>query len=319
MIKDILYTLKGNSCARKLPGKSINDTRYESQALALVLIIVLICALIALALVSRTLKQNARVAEETLSSGAIEVSDSLVEISKSIEIDDIVDKCPEFGSGKECCFAGGNLTQFDGIDPVIVKESLNCPGETNTTAELCFKQTSDQDGFNISKDETLNLNVKSTVSTPGCTANIKLTPTLQTSSGAIISRFEGGRDVNGEVISVVENGPDNIVGLKINGDTNWSGSWISYNQSTGYNLPVVTNSLGTGNTISVRIKALGSDMNVKIESTCIFFDPKVIVVASTNCGGTYRANYYYKDLVPSAPSLFDFVLYNGYGDLTYTE
>lgn len=299
--------------------KLTETKRYQSQALALVLIIVLICALIALALISRTLKQNARVAEETLSSGAIEVSDSLIEISKSIDLEDIEDVCPTFETGGECCYDARDLSQFDGIDTGVIGDALNCPGETETTAQLCFKKTGTKDGYNMSKDETLTLNIASSVSSSPCNINFKFTPTLQTDSGVVLSHYEGSKDpVSGEITSMAENDPDDIIGLAIQKGANWGGKWLSYNPSTGYNLPVITNN-PSSNTLFVRIKAIGSDMKINWDSSCVTFDPKVIVVASTNCGGTYRANYYYKDLKPSAPSLFDFVLYNGYGDLTFTE
>jgi hypothetical protein len=292
--------------------------KYKGQALAIVLIILIVGVIVAFGIASRTNKNVVRNIDEKKSQDASEVVNSSIDVSRSILTNDIINNCTyEFGQKQECCIT------FDGS--TISKDFSNLPSSTDFPrctyssnsqdyTKICFKPEYDVEDYTLKKDEVLDFAFTSqSISTTSCSSlNFTFTKIGGAANSSIVtSKIFSKRDPFGEVIDYkVYEDSDISNHVLTNSDLNWSFLGAEFVKPAYPLYPID----------DLRIRAVGSDVKVNMKANNCNMEPFFIkVTTSANCSGSFRSSYYYRPLQNPALSLFDFVIYNKNGDLKFAN
>jgi hypothetical protein len=301
--------------------------KYKSQALAIVLVIVIVGAIVALGIASRNSKNTIRSIDEKKSQDSTEVVNSLIDLSRSIVINEIVNNCrTEFSSNQECkiTYENGILSSkgFANIPSTETFPKCNFTQNTNDVVTLSFLPVYDVEDFTLSKDDVLSFGfISSNITTSSCSnLAFNFSRVGGNQGGVTISKIYSLRNTLGEPTSYKNSEPTDIEKLSLGG-AGGSGNWQNWQPSSGvWNFPGAQ-FVNNGYQIDeLRIKAVGSDINVNMTATGCTMEPFFIKVnATSNCGGTFKSSYYYRPLKNKALPIFDYVLYNQNGTLEFAD
>lgn len=303
----------------------------RGQALVIVLIVLVVGVIIAMAIVSRSQKNQLKVVEEKKSAEAIQVSDSLVNVSQSLNIEEIRAACASnFNAtpSTECCIQssalGGKFTLL-GQTFDYPKCSEQAGGEANSDVKLCFKLESNFDSYQISKDQVLSIPFLSGSTAGACSMNIKATSSGSSNTGLYISKYYADKDANGNVNSFKPySGDDTSEWLIGTSNSDWQ-SWKNTYVVSGNGIDIPISPIAGTPTYKiheVRVRAVGNPVTVQVSPNpagCVTDTVAMRITASANCGSSYRSVWYYRPIRESANAFFDYVLFNGSGDLKYLE
>lgn len=301
--------------------------KYKSQALAIVLVIVIVGAIVALGIASRNSKNTMRSIDEKKSQDSTEVVNSLIDVSRSVLINEIINNCrTEFANKQECkiTFENGVLSSkgFANIPNTDAFPKCTFSQNSSDQVTLSFLPVYDVENYTLAKDDVLSFGfISQTISTNSCSnLQFNFSRVGSNQGGVVISKVYSTRDSSGEPTAYKVYEPNDFERLALGG-SGGSGNWTNWQNSSGtWNLPGSSFVSGTYQIDELRVKAIGTDINVNMVATDCTMEPFFIkVTASSNCGGTFKSSYYYRPLKNKALPIFDYVLYNQNGNLEFAD
>jgi type II secretory pathway pseudopilin PulG len=326
--------------------------KYNGQALAIVLIVLVIAVIIGMAVISRVFNDRVQVDDERSSAESVEVADTALDAVKNISLDDLATAA----SATSFCTAGytnynfvengctaktiseysaflGNIPNFD-KDPYIksIETDLNeqCNYATNpngTGFKVVFDNIDPEDTIDIQQDEVFAIMTKGvTPPTPNdgigaCNLNVKVSPQGTRPAGVVVSKIYttmSGTDISSYREYEDQNIQPYCLGNNCNTGGGNFGDWNGWQYNSGTLPSVPIRPTNTERLYELRIRAINSPLAVSYSyspSGCIEQDDLVRVQAIVNCNGNSRGKEFVLTGDEWAPGIFDYVLYNGQGEL----
>lgn len=288
---------------------------YKGQALAIVLVVLMIGSIMVLGLMARNIKSQQKVFDEKLSSESIELSNTLINYSKSITKEQVDAACG--GTNVGCCLTGADIADFSGNTSIGTNFSCQSTNSSDSGVRLCFEPVGSFEDYQLNKDATFAL-VFVKGSYPNCDMVMNFEQIGSGHSAIYINFIYAQKDASGNVISFKQFDGSDDIELAFNNDAlNWQGWEIP----VGNNVTLNTAPKVVGGTTyqldEIRVTAIGSSFNIDLNdsSNCMGDITMYKVTADANCGGDYRGNWYYKPIRETALSVFDYTIYNKNGNL----
>jgi hypothetical protein len=305
--------------------------RYGGQALAIVMIVLVVAVVIGMSMLSRTLRDQQRTIQEQTSAEALELSDSVLDVLKGSSVPELYEVCsnPEYGDGLESpngCTAKGesSVTQFftdlgvsnsvlDGFDSCLVD---------NSDVEIGVRLSTFEDVYEIRPDSVRSFVLGDLSPTPAsCTVDMQLEARGSDNAGFLVTRVYGRDYVDGVASEYKEYAFSDSTFYCFNEGSGCpdgsvlSGEWSSYDPDTI--LSVALNDVVSGYKLDeVRVRAVGGVVALQSElsdADCISDTELIMVTSAANCAGSFRAKSVQLPQQDWGLPLFDYVLYNGSG------
>jgi hypothetical protein len=309
--------------------------KYKGQAIAIVLVLLILGAIIGFALYARAVREAERVVDEKAAAEANELTETIIGLIgmsdyERIKGDSVLEKldcADDILRDVGCRKSGMTLSEVEELLEQMEVEGIDLSGfsadreesDDFCTTEIAMRFGMQDDEVTIEKDDTYSLffggidwntcNVSFVMSRNGA------------ANGFVMSTFYGTHEAS--TLSVEKYKPyehEDIQGFNYGSD---SGNWKGYQSSIdGLSFPSVYSGFKSYESLiyalhEVRFKSLGDSSNLSwiVEGDgCVVENYLVMEVGST-CQGKYVGKRF---LVPSevfASAIFDYVLFNGQGEL----
>lgn len=301
---------------------AIRKKTYSGQILPIVMIILIVGVIIALALMSRTMKGKVRVMDEEHASSAANRVDSIIDSVQTMSRAEVFDELKTSsdwsnpGTLEYCLEAGYSAgTWNDDISNFwgggVGLDEHEAASTKNTEDKLCFQKVMKTgEPITILKDDIFSIPVEDSKS--GCSLNLS----FDAGQGVIITKYYANTNSNGTITQIKPYAFADVEGYCLG--SSCGEGWIS--SGIGSNIEVSLAPHSNIDLYEIRVRAVGSTalLNIDPSGGCgnVLF---VRVVASSNVNGNYQSSYYELPMRDSAHSLFDYVLLGGTGQLKYTE
>ncbi|MCC7290059.1 hypothetical protein IT417_02310 [bacterium] len=306
---------------------------YKAQALAIVMIVLVISIVMGMAMLSRVLRDNFRVVNEKSSAEALETADSIIDSVKGTSVSALKASCakPEFGTGIDqadgCKIQGvENVVSFlsdVGVGADSSTSLSNCQDETSTL-ELTTKLASEQDDLEIRPDSVRSFVLRGQTPNPGsCSLLLTVEPRGTAVGGLMISRVYGRNYTGGIAGEYKPYAYGDILpycifagGSDCSGNPSLSDSWTPV--AAGSQITVPLGASGGYSLDEVRVRSVNSIISLRASlsnANCITDWEMVKMTVGANCTGSYRAKEVQVPQQEWALPIFDYVLYNGTGTL----
>jgi type II secretory pathway pseudopilin PulG len=306
----------------------MKNARYEAQALAIAMVVLIISSILGLSIFSRVSSDKSLAIKEQASAEALEVADLLLEYITQADIQDILAKAPAgvSGDGTELNQSDNEISAFftalgiEGFDSEDLGFCSITSGDDNNGNEytLTLKEASENSFFEIRPGSVRSFVLTDLSVAPDCSTNITFDTRGESQSGFSIEKIY--TNDSGETkpydYDDVENYCFSDDGITCNSLNFTGGGWIPYNMTSSVSLPLSDTSFAGYELSEVRIKAIGGTigMSYSLTPTCPSQGLRLISIqAEATCNGVYRAK---ELLIPenqwSLP-IFDYVIFNGEG------
>lgn len=330
-------------------------SKYQGQALLVILTILIVAAIIALAIVSRVRSDQVNVTQERTSNQASTVASEVintVSFEPVTEIATVVNSVPSDCNGDEIesydllengCYLDsydkvirfldlvGDTLGNDGFGIVAdqISDELNdsCGDDQNIT--LTIKPVEENELFTIADGSTVSLiNNGIEASDPACTVHVEANTSAAGSTAGIVERATYTNDTQG--FKAYDYSDVNAYCLF---DCTGNPKWQGINDGTTTNgWEVSTGGASIARAVKVtdggndyfmdelRLLAVSGDLTASYSTApqgCADVGTMMKVTTIVTCGGTSQGK---EVLLPKdswAPAIFDYVLYNGSGTLEY--
>lgn len=323
---------------------------YNAQALAIIMVILIVASIIGFSVFSRLMTQKRATIQERNSSEALEVADMILDNFLLSKPEDWVEAGMVGNNYKETLFipggAGGSggpiktniITSTHAQDDMIIQagpdsssnaitkltqelghkldlQNLNiCPlSEHNNEYTLQLSKTNDDTDFALRPGETFVFPIKGKDFGQGCTINITFT-NPPTNGGFTVNKiFIEGEGIKAYDYADTENycfskgisSPSSPCGNSNFTGTGWTKS------SGSLSIPL------TSGLERIQLTAIGSDLTFRFSmDNCNEQIQLWQLRASATCSGTYRAKEVIVPDVGWSYSIFNYVLFNGNGNIS---
>ena len=307
--------------------------KYNAQALAIIMVVLVIASIIGLAMYSRVMKDNARVTSEKSSAEAYEVTNSALDAIAGTTVASIKTVCDkaEYGEGLTSangCKASGsaNVQAFFSdlgvsTDP---SASLNNCSPSNSTVDLSAKLAGPDDDLEIRPDSVRSFVIRGQTPDPlSCTINLTVESRGNAVVGFLVSKYYG-KSYSGGVASEYKpySYGDTVAycvhtdGSDCSADSRFSSSWTPLLSGSQISIPLTGS--GEFSLDEVRVRAVGGVVSIKTSlsnENCIKNWEMVKMVVGANCTGSYRAKEIQVPQQEWALPIFDYAIYNANGSL----
>ena len=305
--------------------KNINN-RYNAQALAIAMVVLVVSSIIGLAIYSRAAKDKLLSVGERASAEALEVSDLILNQLITIPINTVTQTIA--GEGNTFDYENGvTLTESNGqISELFTKLGLEgaftglnfCPIATDGNEYyLKIKEASPDTYFEIRAGQVMAFPIKGQAIGLGCNASLSFAIRGDSNVGFSVEKIYANY-INGIAQEYKSYAIDDVKQYCFScNETKFLGD--EWNHITdGGSLTFDLNETADGYKLDeIRVKAIGGSLGVGyiLTTECTQGFRLIDVQASANCDGTYRGK---QILVPerkwSSP-VFDYSLFNGQGSL----
>jgi type II secretory pathway pseudopilin PulG len=312
----------------------ITAKRYSAQALAIVMIVLVISIVLGMAMLSRVLKDSARTVDEKSSAEALELADSVFDAVRGTSMSELKAVCgqAEYGAtditdGGECKASG--VTQVRafledvgvGSDATVGLE--NCQ-DTSSTVEIKTSVADAEDDYEIRPDSVRSFVLKGQTPNPlACELVLTVEPSGSSVGALTVSKIYGRNYVNGFAGELKPYSYNDTTayclyngGSDCSANSNLLNSWTPV--ASGSEIRIALAPSGGYNLDEIRVRAVNSTLNIKSAVTtpgCIKDWEMVKMEVGANCTGSYRAKEIQIPQQDWALPIFDYVLYNGNGIL----
>jgi hypothetical protein len=313
--------------------RKLLTAKYEGQALAIIMIVLVVAVVIGMAMLSRTLKDRERVTEEKTSAEALEFSDSILDVVKGTPVEKLEEVCanPDFGAGiEEGCEVKGvsaveNFLTEAGVSTGFLDSFGQCTG-SGSDVEMSISLAGADDDYEIRPDTVRAFVLRQQTPDPAaCTLDLEFEPRGGENAGVAVSRvYASGYDANGVPANYKVYDYDDTVEYCLfrSGDACPDGSiftdsWVPL--QSGDTLSVPLTSSGGHPLDEIRVRAVNSAVGVRSSlssAQCVDDMEMVKIVVAANCTGSYRAKELQIPQQEWAFPIFDYVLFNGNGTLS---
>jgi hypothetical protein len=312
------------------------NKKYEAQALAISMVVLVVCSIVGISIYSRVSKDRSLTIEEQASSEALEIADILLDYLVQVPIEDVVTKYEDLNLQED-----ETLKESEGRISSYL-QSLNVGGFNALDLGLCtvdgkngneyflkVEVADENTFFEIRPGQVKSFVVKDLQFSGTCNINVTFSIRGEEKTGFSISKIYS--NASGEVkeyeITDTENYCFGSGGI-CNNSENFSGTgWIPHtvDASITINLTDTTTYNGTEYTLDeIRIKAIGGTVALAQSSLDACTDTAgnpidgldmIQITAGANCSGVYRGK---QILIPEtkwSSTIFDYVIFNGQGAL----
>lgn len=314
---------------------------FEGQALAISMIVLVVCAIIGISIYARVVKDQQLSTEETISSEALEISDSILGAMTSVSASSLKQYITSNDAssdgktdGKVVLSGWTNISSFFKTMGIILNGeelSLDECDQSNSEIEMEISEADINDVTEVSVDEAKAFRIEGKGLASGAsTCNLKIYTESRgtTKSGFVVKKIYGKGYSTGSIEYKMysENDielycfSDDLTSCNSSDftpDANWN--YISDKSTQTFNLMETS---GTYSLDEIRIIPMGGTVGIGVSldpAGCLKDEEigSVKVVANVTCNGIYRAKEMY---VPEAgsvsySSMFDFTIYNNVGIL----
>lgn len=236
----------------------IEIKKYESQALAIAMVILVVSSLIGISIYSRSLKDKGLVLEERASAEALEVSDLVLDKLTQYPINTVID----------AIVASENLTEFNHQEGIVLKDNNSgssgvtsllrslgvleqnislselinplCPITTGSNEyQVTLRETDEHTSYEVKPGNVWSLPVKNLVQSNQCKLNLKFSIKGDSRAGFVLTYIYCKYDENGYAIDCKEYAREDIQnycfsddGIECNNENFLDSEWIKkYNEN----------------------------------------------------------------------------------------
>lgn len=323
------------------------NMKYSGQALAIVLVVLVVAVIIAMAIISRVASDRVRVSDERSSAESIEIADSALDSFRNVPLQSIkavaenpsVTLCstdPGYNFLEDGCeladynqfrqFMNQLESEVPGFDSdpymnsISTSLSSQCSGEFEDNGiKVLFEKGTGEDLVEVQKDDVFSIITSGQAPNPAaCNLNLNLDPMSGNRAGAIVTPIYAQVDSNGIITSFKDYAANDSRGYCL-GDLACNSAWPEWGNwvtSTGV-ISIPASSSGF-HLKELRVRAVGSALAVTSSFTpngCMVSEEAVKISAIVSCGGTSRGKEFVITDQEWAPALFDYLLFNGNGEL----
>lgn len=308
--------------------------KYSGQSLAIVLVLLLVGSIIGFALYARFVRESERIVDEKASAEANELTETIIGLISTSDYeriidDDVLDEffgcSPEDLESSDCRRNDINTEDLKtyfallGLGDVSF-EAFDFEGQGEyCLSEIAMRYGLSDDEITLEQDNSFSLFFNKVEDWSSCSIDFIMTDG-GSAEGFVMSTFYGEHteDENRDLLSYKDYDFDDIVGFSYQ---DLGGNWTPYVSGIDtLSFPGNYPGLKDGSNLhEVRFKSLGGVSNLRWEvsdlNECGIDNYLVMDVGST-CGGNYSVAKTF--VVPRevfAPPIFDYVLFNGKGDL----
>ena len=310
------------------------NKKYEAQALAIAMIVLVVCSIVGISIYSRVTKDRSLTIEEQASSEALEISDILLDYLIQVPISNVVDKYPveegetlreSVGSGEISSYLGElEVGEFNPLDLGL----CTVDGSNGNDYYLKIQEADENTFFEIRPGQVKSIVVKNLDLSGTCEVNITTSIRGEEKTGFSVSKIYS--NASGEIKEYELTDTENYCfGDGTCNNTNFRGdSWIVHEVDTALPsinlLETVTYDEEEYTLDEVRIKAIGGTVALAQSSlsSCTNSEGDSVdglrmiqITAGANCNGVYRGK---EILIPEtkwSSAIFDYVVFNGQGAL----
>lgn len=298
---------------------------YKAQALAIIMVILVIASIIGFSVFSRQITQKRSIVEERNSAEALEVADIILDnflLSKSkdwidLGMDRKVDGYTESATSSEIT----DLSQVLGNEIDFQTLSI-CPlGEGSPNVyTLSLSRTNEDTIFYLRPGETFVFPIKGEKFGVNCSIHIDF-PAPPENGGFTVDRIYTISAISGDILEYnYENTLNHCFGTSFCNNSNFTGNgWTVFNIGETLTVPIPST---TPFLDKIQLTAIGNtelgfkfSMGVSCEKEIQHWQLR----ASATCGGSYRAKEVIIPEVGVSYSIFNYVLFNGEGNLDSSE
>ncbi len=324
--------------------------KYNAQAIAIVMIVLMILTIIALALFSRNATRQQVTTKTESSNEGEQVANSILELSlptiKEVIENEQIESCTteELNSSEGCTIQG-----IDSITEIINGGDLRqtfdlCLEKDTSNANLNLKFASNSDPVIISRDSTFTLKAQEGLldNTGVCSSSFEFV-SRDNNSGFIITKNYAQIDENLNPTTFKPYEEDDVIGYcfveTINdecfeGDPNSnyvsSDGWIKF--VSGDEITLDMNETKTYDMngpyapasdqfplYEFKVRAINNEVKINMQLNTNCFDTRhsLLATADVNCNGTSRVKSLSVPIYNFNLPLFDHTIYNGNGILRY--
>ncbi len=321
--------------------------KYSGQVLAIVLVVLFVGVIIALALLARTMSDQRQAVEERGSADSLEIADTVLTSVQDLELDEMIGW---FDDSSVCDDGDGVFTDFetDGCtldieefeqfceffeieeyyDSVIESMMGTCEysavSDIDDSFVIYFRFLDEDDFLEIEKDSVFSFVFKSD-NTNACTVELSAKPIEDDPAGIVYTSIYGTASA-GELTNYKPYDFSDIIGQCINGDCDSSSNFLDWNTSSIDSNSLQKNTFNNIKSFSgtnyslyeLRVRPVGADILLARGGTCPM-EQYVWMESIVNCKGSSRGKYFVLSNEDWAPALFDYVLFNGEGNLQYSN
>ncbi len=298
--------------------------RYSGQALAIVLVLLLVGSIIGFALYARTIREAERTVGERAAAESNELVETTIGLVSTSEYQqlkvgfiDFVGDCEEDNFLDQGCRENNmNVERVETffeeyllLDNADLSKFDRDLDTDYCLTEMALKYITPSDDVIIQQDDAFGFFLHKADWDAGC--EVSFVMSNGDASGFTLSEFYAEHDSDDNVLSYKNYKHDDIKGYLYSGSgENWSSPPSSFVYKS-------SNASKEGNFLhELRFKSLGgwSRLSWDIADSCDLEDYFLMEVGST-CGGKYVGKNF---IVPAdlfAPPIFDYVLFNGVGEI----
>lgn len=306
---------------------------YKGQALAIVMIVLIVAAVIGMAMLSRTISDKQRVVEEKSSAEALEVSDSLLDVVRGVSLEEIQSACISAGSegvdSESGCIVDDETQSLDifleeaGIANSVLDGFDTCEGDTSEIS-MAVSLATMEDELEVRSNSVRSFVLGGQIPTDdACTLNLSFEQRGTENAGVIISKVYAKDYTDGIPSEYKPYDFDDMKGYCFGSgcpglESNMSGSWVEQAEETIVSIPLKDIDVNDYQLDEVRIRPINGVVALKSEivpANCIPDTEMVKIIVAATCSGAYRAKSIQIPQQEWALPLFDYVLFNGGGIL----
>lgn len=301
---------------------------YKAQALAIIMVILVIASIIGFSVFSRQITQKRSVVEERNSAEALEVTDIILDNFLLSKPEEWVDQGMEAkleGYTEDSSPTGKEITDLsETLGNEFDFHTLSiCPlteGSPNAYT-LNLSRTNEDTIFYLRPGETFTFPINGESFGTNCSINITF-PNPPENGGFTIDRIFTTSATSGDILEYDYDNTRNYcfgVGASFCNNTNFTEEgWTVFNIGETLTVPISSSYPFLD---KIQLTAIGNtELGFKFSmSSCEKEIQHWQLRASATCGGSYRAKEVIVSEVGVSYSIFNYVLFNGKGNLTSAE
>jgi len=311
--------------------------KYTAQALTIAMVVLVVSSMIALSILARVTRDKQSVVDERASAEALEISGLITDKLSSYPLETVMTAINAIG--KPITFPEGVILKenSESADVTALLTSLGdqvgltsvnfCLPSEGNEYNITLKEADETSPYEVAPGQIWSLPLDNTVFTD-CTLNIKLSKGDSKAGFSVTKIYGKDYDELGNAGEYKPYSEDDVEtycfsddGNSCNNSENFLDSWHMYNPS-GDTISINLAEIKDGYKLdTVTVKAVGGNVGVYYNMTasngnsCMDSFRMIELRASAYCNGVYRGK---QILIPERKwhsSMFDYVLFNGEGDI----
>jgi hypothetical protein len=325
--------------------------KYEGQALAIAMVVLVVSAIIGISIYSRTFKDRMLTMGERASSEALEVSDLIIDHLTKVPLDDIItyletnhpyddDDDPDVPGGDINFEVGVTLEESSKNEISNMISSLTSATNIFTGLNFCqlgnnssneyylnIKKADENAYFEIRAGQVVAFPIKGEYMGDDCNTTIKVAMRGDSRAGFSLSKVYGLNNYSNSYTTkykIYQTTDEEqycfATGITCNNSDFQSDVWNKYISASTITLNDIGESVTFGGESylldEIRIRAIGGTIGVSIRNiNCITDFEMMEITAAANCNGVYRGKTIMIPAKKWGSPLFDYIIFNGEGSL----